>query len=310
MSRSQGWSPRRVAFAAALALGVLATACSSGDGPTLPTLPSTTTTTEGGSTTTTDGRSTTTTSTSTTSTSSSTSTSTSSSTSTSTTEAPTTTTTRPTTTSTTRESTTTEDPTTTAAPATVPASSDGDSSAPWLWVAAIALLVAAAAIVLIWVTRARSAARARWVASTRDLSQRSQYLAQNLDQAAAVLGGPAGANRQVWLDATNTLDGLAASAATLAPDAPKVPGDPKGTNSLSAALERLRSSLTVCRSAVGEAERTRFELLNPTAEQLDFASNSVRQASGAVIADTHSLNVVLDRVSPPTPGAGQAGVTA
>jgi hypothetical protein len=158
--------------------------------------------------------------------------------------------------------------------------------------------------VLIAVSRSRSGARARWVASARDLAQRSRYAAESLDQAAAVLGGPAGANRQVWLDATNTLDALAGAAAALAPDAPKVPGDPKGANSLTSALEQLRSSLTVFRSAVVEAERTRFELLNPTTEQLDFASRSVRQASATVVADVHTLGVGLDRVAPATPAGG------
>jgi hypothetical protein len=184
-------------------------------------------------------------------------------------------------------------------PVTVPASSSGNSPSPWLWIGAAALVVLAAAIAAIGIVRSRAAARRRWTASGRDLAQRSQYVAQNLDQAAAVLAGPVGADRQVWLDATNTLAGLATTATTLAPDAPEVPGDPKGTNSAAAALTRLQASLTVCRSATVEAERTRFELLNPTTEQLDFASQSVRQACASVIADTHTLGAALDRVDPP-----------
>ncbi len=116
-----------------------------------------------------------------------------------------------------------------------------------------------------------------------------------------MLGGPAGADRQVWLDASETLSGLAASAAALVPDAPAVPGDPEGTNSLASGLDSLRNDLTVIRTAVIEAERTRFELVGPTTEQLDFASQSVRRATAAVVADAHAVSAAADRVDPPTP---------
>jgi hypothetical protein len=300
--RSQTRSVRAALIAGAVVLGAVVAGCTSGDGPTLPTLPSTTTT-EGGSTTTTSERSTTTTTdrSTTTTTSSSTTSSTSSST-TSTTEAPTTTTTRGSTT-TSRESTTTTraETTTTTEPATVPVSSEDDSSSPWLWIVAAALLLLAAVVAVIAVVRSRSGARKRWVASGRDLARRAQSTAGNLDQAAAVIAGPVGANRQVWLDSAGALEGLTTEAAALAPDAPRVPGDPKGTNSLQAALAQLQTSLTVCRSAAIDAERTRFELINPTTEQLDFASHSVRQACAAVVADAHILGVALDKVDPPAP---------
>jgi type II secretory pathway pseudopilin PulG len=273
-------------------LAAVAAACSSG-GPTIPTLPSTTTT-AGGSTTTTEGRSTTTTEPRTTTTRSGGSTTSSSPESTSTTEAPTTTTSRASTTTTAKEATTT-----TTAPATVPASSSSDSSKAWLWIVAIVLLVIAAAVAIYGIVRSRSSKRKQWLASARDLAVRATTLARNLDQSAAVLAGPVGADRQVWLDASNSLAALATSASALQPDAPSVPGDPKGTNSLSAALDRLGSSLTVCRSAVGEAERTRFELYNPTTEQLDFASQSVRQACSGILGDTHALGQAVDRVDPP-----------
>jgi hypothetical protein len=128
-------------------------------------------------------------------------------------------------------------------------------------------------------------------------------VARSLDQAAVVLAGPATADRQVWLDASETLNGLAASAGALVPDAPKVPGDPEGTNSLATALEALRGDLTVLRSAAMEAERTRFELVGPTAEQLEFASRTVQQASAAVVADAHAVTAAVDRVDPPAPPA-------
>jgi hypothetical protein len=299
--RSQSRSARGALVAVAVVLGLVVAGCTSGDRPTLPTLPSTTTT-EGGSTTTTTDRPTTTTTerpTTTTTSDSTTTSSTGSSTTTSTTEAPTTTTTRESTT-TTRESTTTTraETTTTTVPATVPASG-GSSSSPWLWIGAAALLVLAAAIAVLAVVRSRAGARKRWAASGRDLARRAERTAGTLDQAAAVIAGPVGADRQVWLDSANALEGLAATATSLAPDAPAVPGEPKGTNSLVAALGRLQTSLTVCRSAAADAERTRFELINPTTEQLDFASHSVRQACAAVVADTHTLHVALDKVDPP-----------
>ena len=55
--------------------------------------------------------------------------------------------------------------------------------------------------------------------------------------------------------------------------------------------------------AVGEAERTRFELYNPTTEQLDFSSQSVRQACATVLSEAHTVGVALDRVDPPQPAA-------
>jgi hypothetical protein len=298
---------RTAVFAGAALLAVVAAACGSGGGDvTPPTRPSTTTTpgattttrepptTEagggigggGGITTTTDAGPTT---------------STTRVGPTTTTEAPTTTTTRASTT-TTRESTTTTEAEsgTTVVPTTIDATTaSSSSSSPWLWVGAIALLVIAALVALFAILRSRKAKQARWLYGARDVSRRSTDMARSLDQAAAVLGGPAGADRQVWLDAGDTLNGLAASAAALIPDAPKVPGDPEGTNSLATSLESLRSDLTVCRSAAVEAERTRFELVGPTPEQLDFASQTVQRSTAAVIADAHAVSAAVDRVDPP-----------
>ena len=294
---------RTAVFAGAALLAVVAAACGSGGGDlTPPTRPSTTTT-PGGSTSSSIDRPTTTREGPTT-------------TDaggggggggiTTTTDAPTTTTTRSSTTTresttTTRESsTTTEGESSAAAPTTIDATTaSSSSSSPWLWVAAIALLVIAALVALFAVLRSRKAKQARWLYGARDVSRRSTDVARSLDQAAAVIGGPAGADRQVWLDASDTLNGLAASAAALIPDAPKVPGDPEGTNSLATSLESLRSDLTVCRSAVVEAERTRFELVGPTAEQLDFASQTVQRSTAAVIADAHAVSAAVDRVDPP-----------
>ena len=55
------------------------------------------------------------------------------------------------------------------------------------------------------------------------------------------------------------------------------------------------------KSAATEAERIRFELVGPTAEQLDFASRSVRQAAATVIADAHAVSAAADRITPPRP---------
>jgi hypothetical protein len=181
-----------------------------------------------------------------------------------------------------------------------------DSSSSWLWL--LALVAAAAAIIaVVLLLRSRAAAQARWIASGRDLARRAEFLADGLDDAAAVLAGSPDANRRVWLDASETLNALAGTSAALGPDAPKVPGDPEGTNTLAAALETLRTDLTVCRSATIEAERTRFELVGPTPEQLDYASRSVRQGCASVVASAHALTAALDRVDPlAAPVASQA----
>jgi hypothetical protein len=195
-------------------------------------------------------------------------------------------------------------PTTTVAPLTaivpttvVLAAGAQDSSSSWLWL--LALVAAAAAIVaVVLFLRSRAAARTQWIASGRDLARRAEFLADGLDDAAALLTGSPDANRRVWLDATETLNALAVSVTALTPDAPEVPGDPEGTNSLVTALENLRTDLTVCRSATVDAERTRFELVGPTPEQLDHASRSVRQGCASVIAGAHALTAALDRVDP------------
>jgi hypothetical protein len=157
------------------------------------------------------------------------------------------------------------------------------------------------AVALLGILRSRRSTRARWLWNARDVAARSSETAQRLDQAAAVLGGPAGADRQVWLDANEALGGLAASAGALVPGAPDVPGDPEGTNTLARGLDALRTDLTVLRTAVTEAERTRFELVGPTTEQLDFASQSVRRAAAAVVTDAHAVGAAADRVEPPQP---------
>jgi hypothetical protein len=184
-----------------------------------------------------------------------------------------------------------------------PLASGAEDSSSWLWLLALVAAAAAIAAFVIFL-RSRAAARRRWLDSGRDLAQRAEFLAHGLDDAASLLGGPPDADRRVWLDATETLNALAASAAALSPDAPKVPDDPEGTNSLVSALENLRTDLSVCRSATVEAERTRFELVGPTPEQLDHASRSVRQGCASVVARAHALTAALDRVDPPrAPGA-------
>jgi len=314
---------RGAAFAVAALLAVVATACgSNGPSITAPTLPSTTTT-AGGSSTTTEKPTTTTTERATTTTGGSPNTSAADSTtttaggSTTTTERPTTTTTaapttttteKPATTTTTRATTTTTDKTTTTTAAgttTTPTTIDGEStsssSSPWLWIGAAVLLLIAALVAVLGVLRSRSAAKARFLFGARDLATRSSAAARSLDEAAALLAGPVAVDRQVWLDDVEALSGLATTAGVLAPEAPAVPGDPEGTNSMKAALTSLGTDLTVLRSAATEAERIRFELLGPTAEQLDFASRSVRQAAAVVIADAHAVSAAADRIAPPTP---------
>ena len=310
---------------AALLAMVTVAACGSGDGSiSLPTLPSTTTTTPD-STTTTEAKTTTTTEAKTTTTSGSPNTSAAVSSTTSTTSggsttttaqpttttaAPTTTTTQPATTTTTRATTTTTEKsttTTTAATTTTPTTINGDGASsssgtsPWLWIGAIALLVIAGIVALLAVLKSRKATQARWLWGARDLATRSGAVARSLDEAAALLAGPVAVNRQVWLDDVEALNGLATSAGVLAPDAPKVPGDPEGTNSMTAALTALGTNLTVLKSAATEAERIRFELVGPTEEQLDFASRSVRQAAATVISDAHAVSAAADRIAPPAP---------
>ncbi len=295
MTTSATWKTRGAVLAGALLLAVAGVACgsgSAGSGITLPSISTTTTTADS---------STTSESTSTTRPASTSTTNGGSSTtgSTETTLEPTTTTTEARTTTTTEASTTTESKSTTTEVAAAIGDSTDSSSSPWLWVAAVALIVLAALIALFAVLRSRKATKARWLQGARDVTYRSTQVARLLDEAAVVLAGPAGADRQVWLDSAETLNGLAASTAALIPDAPSVPGEPEGTNSLKTGLENLRSNLTVCRSAAIEAERTRFELVGPTTEQLEFASQSVRQASAAVVSDAHGVNAALDRVDPP-----------
>ena len=310
-------------FAGAALLATLTVAaCGSGDGSiSLPTLPSTTTTTADSTTTTEKATTTTTAASTTTSGSPNTSAAVSSTTSTTsggsttttapttTTTAPTTTTTQASTTTTTRATTTTTEKattSTTAGTSTTPTTIDGDpasssGTSPWLWVGAAVLLVIAAIVAVLAVLRSRNATKARWVWGARDLATRSTAVARSLDEAAALLAGPVAVNRQVWLDDVEALNGLATSAGVLAPDAPAVPGDPEGTNSATAALTALGTDLTVLKSAATEAERIRFELVGPTAEQLDFASRSVRQAAATVIADAHAVSAAADRITPPTP---------
>jgi hypothetical protein len=163
------------------------------------------------------------------------------------------------------------------------------------------LVLLAILVAVLAALRSRKGKQARWLWASRDVAGRSTDIARRLDQAAGLLTAPAGADRQVWLDASETLSALAASAAALIPDAPKVPGDPEGTNSLATALEALRSDLTVGRSAVLEAERTRFELVGPTEEQLGFSARSVQQATAAIVADAHAVTAAVDRIDPPAP---------
>ncbi len=315
---------RGAAFAGAALLATLTVAaCGSSSGNvSLPTLPSTTTTTADSTTTTAKASTTTTAASTTTSGSPNTSAAVSSTTSTTsggsttttaqptttTTAAPTTTTQASTTTTTRATTTTTEKTTTstTAGTSTTPTTINADTASssgtsPWLWVGAAVLLVIAAIVALLAVLRSRNATKARWVWGARDLATRSTAVARSLDEAAALLAGPVAVNRQVWLDDVEALNGLATSAGVLAPDAPEVPGDPEGTNSATAALTALGTDLTVLKSAATEAERIRFELVGPTAEQLDFASRSVRQAAATVIADAHAVSAAADRITPPTP---------
>ncbi len=296
MTTSATWKTRGGVLTGALLLAVAGVACGSGSAGSGITLPSISTTT------TTANSSTTSESTSTTRPASTSTTNGGSSTtgSTETTLEPTTTTTEARTTTTTEASTTTtESKSSTTEVAAAIGDSTDSSSSPWLWVGAAALIVIAALIALFAVLRSRKATKARWVQGARDVTYRSTQVARLVDEAAVVIAGPTGADRQVWLDSAETLNGLAASTAALIPDAPSVPGEPEGTNSLKTGLENLRSNLTVCRSAAIEAERTRFELVGPTTEQLEFASQSVRQASAAVVSDAHGVNAALDRVDPP-----------
>ena len=315
---------RGVVFAGAALLGaVTVAACGSGSGNvSLPTLPSTTTTTVDSTTTTAKASTTTTAASTTTSGSPNTSAAVSSTTSTTsggsttttaqptttTTAAPTTTTTQATTTTTAKATTTTTEATTTttAGTTTTPTTINGDNASssgtsPWLWIGAIVLLLIAALVGVLGVLRSRKATKARWVWGARDLATRSAAVARSLDEAAALLAGPVAVNRQVWLDDVEALNGLSTSAGVLAPDAPGVPGDPEGTNTATAALPALGTDLTVLKSAATEAERIRFELVGPTTEQLDFASRSVRQAAATVIADAHAVTAAADRIAPPAP---------
>jgi hypothetical protein len=148
--------------------------------------------------------------------------------------------------------------------------------------------------------RSRAAARRTWIASSRDLAGRSEYAAITLDEAAVVLSDPIGADRRVWLDAGQTCKTLVAAAVALVPDAPSAPDDRPETDGLASMLERLRTDLTVLGSAALDAERTRFELVGPTPEQLEFASRSVRQACAAVTSSAHALMAALDRLAPPS----------
>jgi len=316
---------RGAALVAALA-GLALAGCGSGDGGSGITLPSISTTSTSEATTTTDRETTTTresttTAPPTTQAGSSTTTSpdgptttTTEGPTTTTTEAPTTTTTAPTT-STTRASTTTterETTTTTAesgttvAPTTTidgqPASGSSSGVSPWIWVLVAVLVLLAILVAVLAVRRSRSGAAARWNWEARDLARRSGDRARRLTQAATQLASPT-AVRQVWLDAVGELDALATSATALRPDAPTVPGDPEGTNSLTAALASLGTHLTVLRSAVVDAERTRFELVGPTEEQLGFAARQVEQAAAAVEADAHAVATAVDRVDPPPTAA-------
>jgi DNA-directed RNA polymerase subunit K/omega len=297
MLRSVGRAGQRRALAALAATCLLTVAaCSSdGEGPSLPSL-STTTSTADGSTTTSTAETTTTSADS------------STSSSTSTTEAPTTTTEASTTTTAERTTTTGESPTTAGASDEVAAggTDDGSTSSAWLWIVAIALLVLAAAIALVALGRSRANARRQWVASARQLGERSRDVALTLDRAAATIP-PEGTDRRVWFDADDTITDLVARARALEPGAPPVPGDPEGTNSLAAGLEQLRTGLVALQRSAQAAERTRYELLNPTTEQLEDAAGSVRQASTDVIDQARNLQVGLDRVAPPTPATPATG---
>ena len=329
MTKPNRTSLRAALVAAAVLSGAGLAACGSsvGDGSNI-TLPSISTTTTAEASTTTTARETTTTTAaasttsappttqaaSTTTTSGGGSTTTTAPATTTTTAAPTTTTTAPTTTTTRPSTTTTARATTTttaAAGTTVAptttingdnASSSGSGVSPWIWVLIAVLVLAAILIAVLAVTKSKKGNAARWNWGARDVARRSGDAARRLEQAAANLGSPT-ADRQVWLDTITELDTLAASTAALIPDAPKVPGDPEGTNSLATGLESLRSNLTVLRSAAVEAERTRFELVGPTTEQLNFATCSVEQAAASVVGDSHAVAAAVDRVDPPQPTA-------
>lgn len=308
-------------------VGLAACGSTTGDGSGI-TLPSISTTTTSEASTTTTARETTTTSTAASSTTSSPPTTQAASTTTTsggggsttttaaptttttaaptttTTAAPTTTTTRPTTTTTAPSTTTTAAAGTTVAPTTTingdNASSSGSGVSPWIWVLIAVLVLAAILVGVLAVLRSKKNNAATWNWNARDVARRSGDAARRLEQAGANLGSPT-ADRQVWLDTITELDTLAASAAGLGPEAPKVPGDPEGTNSLSSGLESLRGNLTVLRSAAVEAERTRFELVGPTTEQLNFATRSVEQAAASVVSDAHAVSAGVDRVDPPQP---------
>jgi hypothetical protein len=329
MTKSTSRTFRGALLGVAVLSGVGLAACGSttgdGSGITLPSISTTTTeasttTTARETTTTTERSSTTSSSPPTTQAASTTtaggggSTTTTAAPTTTTTAAPTTTTTTAPTTTTTRATTTTtkETTTTTAAAGTTVAPTttiDGDNASdstsgvsPWIWVLIAVLVLAAILVAVLAVVRGKRNGAARWNWGARDLARRSGDAARRLEQAAADLGSPT-ADRQVWLEATTELDALATSAAALVPDAPKVPGDPEGTNSLATGIESLRSNLTVLRSAATEAERTRFELVGPTTEQLNFATRSVEQAAAAVVGDAHAVAAAVDRVDPPQPTA-------
>jgi hypothetical protein len=331
MTKSTSRTFRGALLGVAVLSGVGLAACGSttgdGSGITLPSISTTTTeastTTTARETTTTTERSSTTSSSppttqaastttaggggSTTTTAAPTTTTTTAAPTTTTTTAPTTTTTRATTTTTTKETTTTTAAAgTTVAPTTTidGANASGSTSgvSPWIWVLIAVLVLAAILVAVLAVVRGKRNGAARWNWGARDLARRSGDAARRLEQAAAGLGSPT-ADRQVWLEATTELDALATSAAALVPDAPKVPGDPEGTNSLATGIESLRSNLTVLRSAATEAERTRFELVGPTTEQLNFATRSVEQAAAAVVGDAHAVAAAVDRVDPPQPTA-------
>ena len=115
------------------------------------------------------------------------------------------------------------------------AGSDSSSSAPWIGLVALAAVIALIAAVAL-VLRSRAAARRQWLSSARDLALRSENLARRLDEAAVVLAGPVAADRQVWLDANETMTTLVASATALLADAPRGPDDPPDTNSLATTL--------------------------------------------------------------------------
>ncbi len=272
--------------------------------------PSTTTT--GDPTTTTSGDSPTTTAEPTTTT-------TSAPTTTTTTTEPTTTTTEATTTTTAEATTTTASDdgdevagatTTTTAGSPTGDTSDDDGLPPWIWAALLASLAAIVGVVLLLMRSRKKAAAQRWAASTRDLARQTGAVAATLDRAAATLAGPTAGDRQVWLTSAQQLAAIESSAAALVADAPAVPGDPAGTNSGIAALDKVRSDAATGRTAVADAERTRFELVGPTEQQLTFAAETVRRSTSALAADATALTAAADRIDPPPPTAGTPPATS